>query len=203
MMNSVGVCIDETRLGVCLGRCGKSVPVSNRFPGPWRGCKRDAEKKSGDSKFWSRDWPVLALSYLIAYGARLANHRIRSPDLPVPVSLSSNCRASIGSCTCQHSLTRLHSSRLCPKSMFRYALRRVLTQRQRGFKSAPALFQSQPWHYPHRRIHDSRSGLPRIDDGASLLSNDTIYALSSGSGRAGIAVIRISGPGCLDVCCCS
>ncbi|KAK4043088.1 GTP-binding protein TrmE N-terminus-domain-containing protein [Parachaetomium inaequale] len=83
--------------------------------------------------------------------------------------------------------------------MFRYALRRVLTQRQRGFKSAPAPFQSQPWHSPRRRIHNSRIGLPRIDDGASLISNDTIYALSSGSGRAGIAVIRISGPGCLDV----
>jgi hypothetical protein len=31
------------------------------------------------------------------------------------------------------------------------------------------------------------------------LGNETIYALSSGAGRAGIAVIRISGPGCLDV----
>ncbi|KAH8908688.1 tRNA modification GTPase trmE [Coniochaeta sp. PMI_546] len=29
--------------------------------------------------------------------------------------------------------------------------------------------------------------------------NDTIYALSSAQGRAGIAVIRISGPGCADV----
>src|SRR5689334_7473617 len=31
------------------------------------------------------------------------------------------------------------------------------------------------------------------------LENDTVYALSSAPGRGGIAVIRISGPGCLDV----
>ncbi|KAK0651876.1 GTP-binding protein TrmE N-terminus-domain-containing protein [Cercophora newfieldiana] len=31
------------------------------------------------------------------------------------------------------------------------------------------------------------------------LEDDTVYALSSGSGRCGIAVIRISGSGCLDV----
>jgi hypothetical protein len=35
--------------------------------------------------------------------------------------------------------------------------------------------------------------------------DDTIYALSTGSGKAGIAIVRISGPSCLDVgistCC--
>lgn len=30
--------------------------------------------------------------------------------------------------------------------------------------------------------------------------DDTIYAVSTAPGRAGIAIIRISGPGCLDVC---
>lgn len=30
-------------------------------------------------------------------------------------------------------------------------------------------------------------------------TNDTIYALSTAQGKAGIAVIRISGPACLDV----
>ncbi|KAH6840878.1 GTP-binding protein TrmE N-terminus-domain-containing protein [Chaetomium sp. MPI-CAGE-AT-0009] len=83
--------------------------------------------------------------------------------------------------------------------MFRYALKRVLTQRTREFKSVPSLFQAQTWSYSRRRIHDFTSGLPKIDDAASPIGNDTIYALSSGSGRAGIAVIRISGPGCLDV----
>jgi hypothetical protein len=29
---------------------------------------------------------------------------------------------------------------------------------------------------------------------------DTIYALSTASGRAAIAIIRVSGPACLDVC---
>ena len=32
------------------------------------------------------------------------------------------------------------------------------------------------------------------------LHDETIYALSTGSGRAGIAIIRVSGPACLDVC---
>jgi hypothetical protein len=34
---------------------------------------------------------------------------------------------------------------------------------------------------------------------AATFQDDTIYALSSGTGRAGIAVIRISGPACVDV----
>jgi hypothetical protein len=33
----------------------------------------------------------------------------------------------------------------------------------------------------------------------SFIHNDTIYALSTATGKAGIAVIRISGPGCADV----
>ncbi|PHH90721.1 hypothetical protein CDD83_2826 [Cordyceps sp. RAO-2017] len=37
------------------------------------------------------------------------------------------------------------------------------------------------------------------DDEAFPATGDTIYALSTGHGRAGIAVIRISGPSCLDV----
>lgn len=84
--------------------------------------------------------------------------------------------------------------------MFRYALKRVLNQRPREFRSVPALVHAQLWSYSRRHIHDSTSSLPRIDDAASFTNNDTIYALSSGPGRAGIAVIRISGPGCLDVC---
>ncbi|KAL2162688.1 hypothetical protein VTH06DRAFT_6524 [Thermothelomyces fergusii] len=46
--------------------------------------------------------------------------------------------------------------------------------------------------------HLGHSVLPTIDE-APFINNDTIYALSSGSGRAGIAVIRISGPDCLNV----
>ena len=34
---------------------------------------------------------------------------------------------------------------------------------------------------------------------AISFEDDTIYALSSGPGRAGIAVIRVSGPACVDV----
>ena len=39
---------------------------------------------------------------------------------------------------------------------------------------------------------------------ANVISEaDTIYALSSAQGKAGIAVIRVSGPACIDVSCYS
>ncbi|KAK4148138.1 GTP-binding protein TrmE N-terminus-domain-containing protein [Dichotomopilus funicola] len=87
--------------------------------------------------------------------------------------------------------------------MFRYALRRAFTQRQRGpnFVRAPfrAPFRAPTLPRSHRFIHDSSNDIPSIQGDISFTSNDTIYALSSGAGRAGIAVIRVSGPGCLDV----
>jgi hypothetical protein len=36
-------------------------------------------------------------------------------------------------------------------------------------------------------------------DSAAAIGNDTIYALSTAPGRAGIAIVRISGPSCMDV----
>ena len=45
-----------------------------------------------------------------------------------------------------------------------------------------------------RHSAGSASSLPPADD--------TIYALSTAQGRAGIAVIRISGPSCIDVSLC-
>ncbi|PCD40097.1 hypothetical protein FGRA07_01368 [Fusarium graminearum] len=50
------------------------------------------------------------------------------------------------------------------------------------------LFSQQSW-----AVHESEavSRLPAVDD--------TIYALSTAQGRAGIAVIRISGPSCLEI----
>ncbi|KAF5709735.1 tRNA modification GTPase [Fusarium mundagurra] len=46
----------------------------------------------------------------------------------------------------------------------------------------------QSWHTQNS---ESVSGLP--------ITDDTIYALSTAQGRAGIAVIRISGPSCLEI----
>jgi GTP-binding protein TrmE N-terminus len=42
----------------------------------------------------------------------------------------------------------------------------------------------------------SRSSLPRV---IGSFDEDTIYALSTAPGRAGIAIVRISGPSCLEV----
>ncbi|KAH6626938.1 GTP-binding protein TrmE N-terminus-domain-containing protein [Chaetomium sp. MPI-SDFR-AT-0129] len=83
--------------------------------------------------------------------------------------------------------------------MFRYALRRAFTQRQRGPNFVRAPFRAPTLPRSHRFIHDSSNDIPSIQGDISFTSNDTIYALSSGAGRAGIAVIRVSGPGCLDV----
>ncbi|EWZ48034.1 tRNA modification GTPase TrmE [Fusarium oxysporum Fo47] len=49
-------------------------------------------------------------------------------------------------------------------------------------------YSHQSWHTQNPEFV---SGLPIIDD--------TIYALSTAQGRAGIAVIRISGPSCLEI----
>lgn len=46
-------------------------------------------------------------------------------------------------------------------------------------------------HYSSKDIAAGAASFPS--------TGDTIYALSSGAGRAGIAVIRISGPSCLSV----
>ncbi|KAK0383472.1 hypothetical protein NLU13_9383 [Sarocladium strictum] len=53
----------------------------------------------------------------------------------------------------------------------------------------------QPWN-PERGFSQIISNK---SPSAFTATEDTIYALSSGSGRAGIAVIRISGPSCTDI----
>ncbi|WZH46311.1 hypothetical protein QYS62_007385 [Fusarium acuminatum] len=50
------------------------------------------------------------------------------------------------------------------------------------------VFSQQSWH---AQSPEAVSRLPTVDD--------TIYALSTAQGRAGIAVIRISGPSCLEI----
>ncbi|EAA32069.2 mitochondrial GTPase [Neurospora crassa OR74A] len=103
--------------------------------------------------------------------------------------------------------------------MFRHAIRRAAIHRPGGSRvtsCALRSWQQQPtscliriarsYHEFGRRASafdavsgsKGQGGNPR-DSTLPFLTNDTIYALSSGSGRAGIAVIRISGPGCLDV----
>ncbi|KAK3391978.1 hypothetical protein B0T20DRAFT_70298 [Sordaria brevicollis] len=100
--------------------------------------------------------------------------------------------------------------------MFRHALRRAATHRPGGFSRATSQRLPRQQHclirIATRSYHGRRaSALNAVsgvkghggnhgDSGLSVFTkDDTIYALSSGAGRAGIAVIRISGPGCLDV----
>ncbi|KAH7249856.1 GTP-binding protein TrmE N-terminus-domain-containing protein [Fusarium redolens] len=65
----------------------------------------------------------------------------------------------------------------------------VLTHPLRySIASSSKPFSHQSWHTQDSEVV---SGLPIVDD--------TIYALSTAQGRAGIAVIRISGPSCLEI----
>ena len=89
---------------------------------------------------------------------------------------------------------RIYPRHVCP--------RRV--QDCRGFSRFPALNWPQQWHkkptlQPTSRLasqkacfHDSVE--PNLD-----FEPETVYALSTAPGRAGIAIVRISGPSCVEV----
>lgn len=99
--------------------------------------------------------------------------------------------------------------------MFRYALKPKALSSLRGFTTVNRLSLgrlSGSYHLHGLRNHElsshgltshlnrSQPPIPNKRSGSSLsFNNDTIYALSSAQGKAGIAVIRISGPGCKDV----
>ncbi|KAK4937905.1 mitochondrial splicing system protein [Elasticomyces elasticus] len=58
----------------------------------------------------------------------------------------------------------------------------------------------QPIHQRLRRQYASSTIVPALESWPEgIHSSDTIYALSTAPGRAAIAVIRISGPACLDI----
>ena len=59
----------------------------------------------------------------------------------------------------------------------------------------PKVWARQQHSYLHSHAHERGNLL--YDE---TIYDETIYALSTGSGRAGIAIIRVSGPACLDVC---
>ena len=63
---------------------------------------------------------------------------------------------------------------------------------------APSLNAAAIRHYT-KNIHTGQSVSSKGFKVAGPV-DDTIYAVSTAPGRAGIAIIRISGPGCLDVC---
>ncbi|KAB5575808.1 GTP-binding protein TrmE N-terminus-domain-containing protein [Coniochaeta sp. 2T2.1] len=95
--------------------------------------------------------------------------------------------------------------------MFRHALRSgaLPSLRRASFINATGIRASSRLatssHYARRRTAQRAKPVPSIARrGIAGLSfdDDTIYALSSAQGKAGIAVIRISGPGCLDIYSC-
>lgn len=99
--------------------------------------------------------------------------------------------------------------------MFRYVLKPKASSSIRGLTTCIRSYSGGFYHSCRLNglgSHETRShGLRCFPTGSHTLSqtsrcisslslnNDTIYALSSAQGRAGISVIRISGPGCKDV----
>ncbi|KAM7184828.1 GTP-binding protein TrmE N-terminus domain containing protein [Rhypophila sp. PSN 637] len=95
--------------------------------------------------------------------------------------------------------------------MFRYALGRAAIPPFRILRvsclvrqNRPCLTPSVPYPWSsdvHNRpgIHASSSYFHTSSSLGTSSDNDTIYALSSAAGKAGIAVIRVSGPGCTHV----
>ncbi|KAK3944169.1 hypothetical protein QBC46DRAFT_375555 [Diplogelasinospora grovesii] len=95
--------------------------------------------------------------------------------------------------------------------MFRHALRRAALSRLPLCRNSPILQLYQTCLNPAgscdlcssapllRQFSGSVTGARGLTKSSLPSGNDTIYALSSGAGRAGIAVIRVSGRGCVDV----
>lgn len=80
-----------------------------------------------------------------------------------------------------------------------FAVLKAITERSHGPQNARfprKLFSSAAVRSFSAQNGHSKSSLDIL---AGPSRHDTIYALSSAQGRAGIAVIRISGPSCLDV----
>lgn len=100
----------------------------------------------------------------------------------------------------------------CHADMLRNTARRcrypIFRNPSPPYSDSPICF-SQSSVFPNRAIrHDIgaftkskfATSIPRWYHGSLAGSSDTIYALSTGTGRAAIAVIRISGPLCIQVC---
>lgn len=91
--------------------------------------------------------------------------------------------------TSQRCLQRSFSCTSAAKSKF---------ARSSGNSAANTAAGSSPWPAAeHVAFRDASIG---NGTGQSVaFGNDTIYAVSTGPGRAGIAIVRISGPSCLHV----
>lgn len=91
----------------------------------------------------------------------------------------------------QHALSRatVGYARYAHPSRAFYTARRIIALNPSPHSSHQAT--------PIRKLHPTQSPKPWTTQPSG---DDTIYALSTAPGRAGIAIVRISGPSCLEVC---
>lgn len=90
------------------------------------------------------------------------------------------------------------SGRACSQLAISRIIKSLISKQATEF----CLLHHRPWTLPLQSLFQSHRRLSRClsDLTRPLPSNDdTIYALSSAQGKAGIAVIRVSGPHCQDV----
>jgi len=84
---------------------------------------------------------------------------------------------------------------------------RSLNALTRSFQTPTTIAQNlkfgEPGHLLRSLVQPSTRYVPRYFHSVARqsidLAEDTIYALSTAEGRAGIAIVRISGPSCLEV----
>ena len=82
--------------------------------------------------------------------------------------------------------------------MFRYVLRRA-SLRQVWCRPQLGHLQAKNALSPPFRLFTVPATSRSRPFSSGIVQDDTIYALSSGHGKAGIAVIRVSGPASLEV----
>lgn len=97
----------------------------------------------------------------------------------------------------RHGLRLEHLTRAVRQPQCAASIRPIIALKPLPLKSCPCAYNLQ------RRYHSGKATENHEPEPSSRAfgagTNDTIYALSTAQGKAGIAVIRISGPSCLDV----
>lgn len=97
----------------------------------------------------------------------------------------------------RHSLRLEHLARAVRQPQCAASVRPITALKPPPLKPRPCACSRQQRFYSAEAAESHEPKL--FDSGFGAGTNDTVYALSTAQGKAGIAVIRISGPSCLDV----
>jgi tRNA modification GTPase len=97
----------------------------------------------------------------------------------------------------RHGLRLEYLTRAVRQTQCAASIRPIIAQKPPSWKPCLCAYNCQRTFYSTKT---AKSHEPKpLNSAFGAGTNDTIYALSTAQGKAGIAVIRISGPSCLDV----